>query len=337
MVFSRLSELFENIPHADVFCYAVEEKKGYSFHYCDDLNYFIEQYSTLEMKNHNEIFREGRPLKLFFDIDISKQDRLDLYKQTGLLKHFSLDTAEIVNELRRCITEFHVQMLKKTYILHTLMVLDSSEVNGKRSLHVMDHANHFKDPASMKIYYNGLRDFVKDNDDYTYMKYIDFGICSKNRLMRMIGSSKIEDPNRVLKPSRFTHRPHECGLSSKWFATHVDKHSTLIRMKKEAVVLKPPRPSLNDVDQKDMLKSCKGLIQDLNPETAVKRKDWYAIGSALHKCLDGSNDAFKLWIKFSKSNPESYCYDECVTEWNRGMCDKYNYSTLCYYSHRDSN
>jgi hypothetical protein len=216
------------------------------------------------------------------------------------------------------------------------MVLDASTVNGKRSLHVMDRNHHLANIADMRIYYEKFKAFIHARlEDYPCMRFIDFSVCSKNRLMRMAGSSKIKDPARVLRPCKTYHRPTK--LSVDFFATHVED-SIKISIKKPPVkkpkILStsqndPQTPSYNDT-----LETCKLLINGIKPAYSINRSDWFAIGSALHTALNGNQDGLDLWILHSKKNIETLDVEECKQEWSKGMSDKYTPATLLWYFKR---
>jgi len=139
-----------------------------------------------------------------------------------------------------------------------------------------------------------------------------------------------------LVPSKhYHHITDECNRD--FFATSVSDTSVKIRVKKAKKVKKKKEKAVDDdqdVPYSESLESCKMIINKINPIYAVKRSDWFAIGSALHTTLNGSEEAFNLWVQFSKKNTDTYDYDECVTEWDKGMTDKYKAGTLMWYFNR---
>lgn len=332
-MYSKLNLAIEAAPEG-AFIYSKETPGSkYLFGFCDDLEYFIEQYSGLarEEKRFYEVFLEDRPLKLFFDIDVGKKEQVCFMSASDVYREFQL-----------FIGDFHKVVLKQILPID-LMILDSSVVSGKISLHIQDLNNHWGNIGQMKQYYKLMKEFLdRRGSDYRYMKHIDFGICTKNRSMRIIDSHKVKSPLRVLKPARYccnTQRyPRVC---KEWFATHVSEDSNELVLKvtkaKEGGGVKKVGGTLSypELNDEEMYNQCKLALRGLKAETARQYKSWYAIGSALYATLGGSREGLDLWLKFSAKSPESFNKEECVEMWERGDMKGYTYGTIIHYFNQD--
>lgn len=328
-MYHKLVDLYENVEDTD-FIYSIEAGNGFMYSHCTDLDYFIEQYWSLPEldRTYQEIFQEHKPLKVFFDVDISKDDKNKIYKDTG---KWGISPSDVYQEFLLFIADFHTHVLDQ-YIMSNYCVLDSSDVNGKTSLHLMDQSNHWPDINTMKCYYDKLYNFMKcSGKTYDYMKFIDFGISTKNRNMRMIGSHKAKEPTRVLKPFREASSYKYKKTDKRWFVTHISFDSSELKLKI------PPKkvPKVNKkLTSQELLESCKHIINELCTDTATKYSSWYGVGSALYNTLDGSDEGLELFIQFSKLDKENYDEDEIIKLWDRGMSG-YNYGTLLYYFNKD--
>jgi len=334
-MYSKLNLAIEAAP-SGAFIYSKETPNSkYLFGFCDDLEYFIEQYQscvTEDEKRYYEVFLEDRPLKLFFDIDVGKKDQL-----------LFMSASDVYREFQLFIADFHRVVLRQI-IPVDLMILDSSVVSGKISLHIQDLNNHWVNVGQMKQYYSLMKEFLdRGGDNYKYMKFIDFGICTKNRSMRMIGSHKLKSPERVLTPAKYCcNTLRYPSLCKEWFATHIGSQSKKIVLKGSSKKTKKEEEGevggvclYPEFDDKEMLNQCRLAVSVLKPATAQAYKSWYAIGSALYTTLGGSREGLNLWLDFSAKSPDSFNKEECIEMWERGNMNGYKYGTLIHYFNQD--
>lgn len=205
------SENFDNtIDHrffsqAECFEYAEEKKIKHPFFYAFDddvskktfgvlpLPLFIQQYNTIpnENKNFYEILHQDYPIKEAYDIEILKEKFDDIF----------IDTPFNSNSLFQHFTDLHDDFTKSINANDPLFIITDSSTSTKLSLHILNEKNVFKNFTDNELYMNKFKHFIKnlDLEIYPICQCIDFSIVSKNKQMRIIGSSK-KDQDRPLKP-----------------------------------------------------------------------------------------------------------------------------------------
>jgi len=319
MTYYKLSNMLDEVDDK-CFMYAIETiNNKYQFDYCDDLDFFIEEYNKLpdEEKVLYEIFRENKPVKMFLDIDMPKT--------------WGVSSDDVYRDIMLLINEFNNKFFKDSNNTN-IAVLDSTQVSGKISLHILDFNNHFLNITDMKRYYVMFEDYAKKSRS-KYYQYIDFHIATKNRMMRMIGSHKRKDPTRILVPALYNCNSSIYPVNSKmWYATHIGKKSIpfsfeIIKIKKQTKLKKTENVNISDKD-------IKLYIGVYKKETATNYKSWWEISSAIYSILGDSGK--DLYLEFSKKAKDKYDEAGCEAYWdNRKFSDKFNNKILLKYFHKD--
>jgi len=174
----------------------IKEKSGCkNFYYSSNIYDFITYYNTLENKHIYEIIKSTRPMKLYFDIDYEYKptDCKDIFRPSDFYDVFS-----------DFFDSFCGSELSNDYVNTNFFVTDSS-TDKKVSLHIISNDIKFRNFEDLKIFMNKVRLYYEKNKhEYEeYLDSIDWSVYSKNRLMRLILSSKMNDNKRVLKVPMF--------------------------------------------------------------------------------------------------------------------------------------
>lgn len=146
----------------------------------ESLDEFLKVYSTIPDSNKNfyELIYSENPMCEYYDIDINVSDKTP--------EQVFLEFSSIRNDF--------VQYEMGLDDTPDWRITDSSRINDdgtkKISLHLLNRNYMFKNQTDIAFWYNKLSSFV--NTHYSHMSsFIDFCVKSKNRQMRMIGSSKM--------------------------------------------------------------------------------------------------------------------------------------------------
>lgn len=91
-------------------------------------------------------------------------------------------------------------------------------------------------------------------------------------------------------------------------------------------------PKLSDDKE---LETCKLLINSIKSERSDDYNEWFAIGSALHTTLEGSQEGLNLFLEFSQRCEEKYNETECRNVWGKMRESGYTKGTLIHYFNED--
>lgn len=293
-------------------------KKYYPF-----LNYekMIEFMQKQPIKHFYEVLKDER--KPYFDIEMYCEDTCD--GDLNLMK----------NEFQKIFIDelilYFNKKLKKDLNLFSVNISDSSGFSSQKnkykiSFHVV--LSGFKmSTMNMKLLHKDFLNHLKKTKsklcDYGKLEQIiDRNVYKSNQLWRMVGSSKINEPDRIMS---FVNNQELTKHLVGYFEGNEEnidlKHLEEKYVKKQYKIPKKIELNEGEKDEKDEMEqnnefsSKRGdveyvLFECINSERANDYHDWFVIGAALH---NANSEWLDLYIKWSK---QSYKYEK----WTDNIC-----------------
>ena len=264
----------------------------------------------LRDRNFYEIIIDDKPVKLFYDIDISPAfENMVLYNQLVL---------EVIN--------ITILSMKELYNVHDIemedfAVLDSTgekrTENGvitKTSIHiVLVNKVRFKNVVYMKNYVNfvfsSTGGYVKDKIDF----HIDFGVYRNRGSLRIPGSTK-KGENRYITVNT-NHSELDCLLTY----TEDDDYSDLQILvkptkrnnkRKEEQIIRSLQESIPDNQLSDD-EFFRKVVDALPTSLAADYNSWISVGIKLYTA--GASE--KFWHDFSQKCIRDYNYTAAHSKW----------------------
>jgi hypothetical protein len=235
IVYTRQSEAFENaIDNQFFFASDINDKGSKEYGSILDVDSFLKVYGKQSRKNFYEVIKEKQPRYEYFDVDIKFEPGDSVKTPEQVFKLF-----------------YNIHNKYKRYagydFADDFYITDSSKINKKVSLHIVNRAICFKDLEEHKKFMDDFKSY-KDSHFPEDNIGVDYSVYSSNRCMRIIDSSKYGE-NRPLGPAHF-HYDSKCAGFEKFFITNVDKHS----LKKSNVIL--------NKHQKEQEKEVKKVVKE---------------------------------------------------------------------------
>jgi P4 family phage/plasmid primase-like protien len=128
---------------------------------------------------------------------------------------------------------------------------------------------------------------------------------------------------------------------------------SIIPFGREVQSLKPTLPSFNKINKKktkqnninkqvnddfffsENIKKIKSLVNLLASSRAENYSEWMKVGWILYNIGDGCDDAFNIWLDFSKRSSK-YDEDSCIKTWERMVTKNLTIGSLILYAETDS-
>lgn len=150
---------------------------------------------------------------------------------------------------------------------------------------------------------------------------IDANIYTNNRVFRMKGHHKINEPLRILKPAEGCEAINE----SDYFVTVISPNAKLLDIPLLPKQKSSVKQNNNNNNKNNIIK-----ILDIIDVIKINRKEWVSIGIALKK--EFGDNGLHMFDAFSQKF-ECYNYDEMLKDWN-SFTSEYSYSigTLYHYA-----
>ena len=280
-------------------------KRTYLFGSSLNAGTFLTTYNKCEHKHFYEMITDNIPIYEYYDLDL-KITKESKYTNEYLITWF--------NNLRN---EF-IKINYPSYEKPTEFVITTASNEKKLSLHILNRNLIFNNKESLKVWYNSLKEFVYtfyDNDPLK--ESLDFSVCSNNRTMRIVNSTKFDQPERPLRFYNEGYYPINTLITTAQNDLSLqDKLITLCKEEKSIIkVTKNINPSFE-------LSSIPELLSLLSPNRAGDYNDWIKVGWALKSTNDNTLlDIFKEW---SKDNANTKNSKRCEDLWNS-------------YTHRENN
>lgn len=175
-----------------------------------------------KQKHFYEFILPNKPCCLYFDLDMElskvEQQTIDLEKEeeskllAGNIRESVLNKGKLMNATE-CKDSF-INTLRK-YMQRSDIKFNCIEAsNGnKTSLHIKITNLYVENNEHLVHFYSNFKEYVKNNlpTDYAYLyTIIDFSVKSRNRMMRMVGSSKLrQDGKHIREFKEFKNSHHK--------------------------------------------------------------------------------------------------------------------------------
>jgi P4 family phage/plasmid primase-like protien len=186
-VFTTQKMAFEEAQKkGEKFYFAVDKGEGGKKEYgsCTDPDTFMLGYENQKIKNFYELLHENSPVCEYYDIDMSAEDNIN-----------NLTSEEYFEMFQGIHSQFANEELGLTFQKANWKITDSSR-DGKISLHLINRSRVWKNNQETNYWYSLFERFLKIQ--YPSLVLFDTAVKSKNRCMRLIGSSKFGQ-NRPLQ------------------------------------------------------------------------------------------------------------------------------------------
>lgn len=183
-------------------------RKGKSFGFTKNFNSFYTIYSSLEVKNFYELVKEDIPRYEYYDIDYVIDEDNFLSAERIFLQF---------NSIRNEFIDHAGFDLPATQ----WRITDSSVIGKKVSIHLVNRSTIWTDAENTKAWYHAFDEYLKEYYPEWRKKLFDICVCSRNRSMRMIGSSKLGQ-NRPLRKA-YWHAVSKNAPDSEFFIQITDE------------------------------------------------------------------------------------------------------------------
>jgi len=285
------------------------------FYFCKNILHFMEYYKRLQNKHIYEIIKHDRPIKLYFDLDYKYKptDRRDIYRPSDFVDYFE--------------TFFESFIAKELPEYNDMLIyyITDSSTDKKVSLHIICPNFVFLNFNEMKIFMNKIRHFTekeKDDIDENLLESLDFAVYSRNRLMRIIHSSKINESSRTLEVPMFHSYSWERKLqTSNFLISFVENRSNFFEIPKQwrklkTIVSAKKQKTIDNLLYKsivDLTENKPELIHtndemqyllNLIPEEYVEEYEKWIYMIFLLKKLNVNNEDIHLWCSSSEKYQE---------------------------------
>ena len=150
--------------------------------------------------------------------------------------------------------------------------------------------------------------------------------------------------NRELQDVKF-----ESIFGDKFIAKHLSIHlatrttSNFIALKPEEIIMSTPKHKVektiyqNKRLTSESIQDAKILLCFVDKERADSRSSWFDIGACLFNICGASEDAYQLWLDFSKRCPNKFNEEECRRIWDQEFKpSNRTLGTIIYYAMQDN-
>ena len=276
----------------DKFFFSCDINAGASKKYgsCPTADQFLSIYNSIPnggRKNFYEMLKHDLPRFEYYDIDCIKDDPTRCYSMLKPENYFDL----FVRVRNSVLEKFGINPAK--YPCEWIVSDSSKRMDDgkfKYSFHVINRKMIFQNLQETHAWYTAFAKYMKKNVDYDDI--IDTTVCSKNRLMRLLNSSKFGQ-NRPLKPAEW-HSSRNAPI-----------HKFLITNVKEADFKNPSNLIFGQVPE---------IAIQLAEEKAEKEKALLASREARNKRApdEGANESLFFQMLDALNDGRFEDYNSCI-------------------------
>ena len=267
-----------------------------------NINSFLTYYNTLDnkSKNYYEMVRLDSTFYMYFDLDLKLDENNKHFTNEDLFFWFEDQYKQFLSTV--C-----------NKIIRTKWIITTASNESKISLHLLNTESIFNKTQTFKRFYALFKEYISKNvpTNHPFIKSIDWCVCSNNRAMRIIHSSKM-----------FTNRPFK--IWHDYHLRYVDPIETFITNaindplieQKLIKIDENETPIENKNEYKTPIKNkhnsnIQNLLTILDKDMVDEYENWIIITMALkHSGYD--IDTLKNWSKQSSKYKEK----ECEKIWN---------------------
>lgn len=292
-----------------------EHTKCYSS--SNDIHSFIDYYMTIpdSKKHFYETVYEGTNFYEFYDLDVHIPENIQnnyMYTNMKLFTWFTTIHTEFTQSMN---------MRKPNWIITT------ASDHTKLSLHLVNRNACFKDNQTFKQYYASFKSYVHSfvQKEHEFFKAIDWLMSSKNRNLRLIGSTKFKGTRRLvywkehhtedipLHYSFVTDANNDSDIDNKCIT-----HEICSKLFSPPILPKEPRP-LKEGEKKEVKSfntSEKYVINNIQTDSSY-------ISELLSLLSNERADDYEDWLKVSFALKHSHCDVEYFKQFSK-RSPKYN-------------
>lgn len=192
---------------------------------------FLEEVYSKNPKNFYQVVREDKPVREYYDIDMDgKFDPEDWETENiKVVKDFLHNRNNVDRENN---PSSYSSLNKDDFIILT------SHKPEKLSFHLYSKQTAFKSLEQNKLFAEKLKEFVPA---------IDLSVYSKNRAMRLVGNSKMKEPDRPLKPIFGGN----IGIMDTWIELPNKHNFKIIKIRAPPVFKHKPSEDLGDLEDQE--------------------------------------------------------------------------------------
>ena len=300
------------------------KKRTYLFGHHQTVGTFLSFYNSLEndKKHFYEIITDDIPIYEYYDLDL-KIDENSFHTNETLL-HWFLSLRKEFIKTSSLITHDNEDLIITTASNHK-----------KISLHILNRAVIFNNKNSLKHCYEQLKHFVHSFYENDPLKHsVDFSVCSSNRSMRIIHSSKFDHPDRPLKllfdkdVNEEQIYPYHTFINNARYDLKLEDKTVSFEIASK-VITKTTNNVLPSYSENSIIE----LLELLSPDRAGDYNDWIKVGWALKKAgID--IQVFKDWSRENSSTK----FNRCDELWNsfQDCEDGVSLGTIHYFAKLDN-
>jgi len=277
----------------------------------------------------NELIREDRPCVEYYDLDGKWSDgwsSIDEYILEFL-------------KLRSRYSESTLNIINKEGVRYDDLIITQACNEKKLSLHIIIRKHwYFNSTSDQRTWANSFSDWIKEKYPDSKIS-IDTSVYNKNSIMRCVGSCKVDDLSRPFRPYGLSKKIKDerlfyCSYVEKFFGVVGEVSYMYLPLTVPSQKVETPLKEFPELTSSEELDTCKAIVKILKQERSDVYNDWFAIGSALHTVLNGSEEGLILFKEFS-SRSSKYVEKNCENLWGK-FKGEYKKGTLIYYFNKDN-
>lgn len=308
----------------------IGDRFTYEYTSFSSINDFLNFSNKYKGKHHfNEIIRQNKPCVEYYDIDGSWNDFSSIQECLCLFIKLRCDFGQEQGETDR--------------VLYDDLIVTEACNSSKLSLHIIIRKGnkYFENTDDQRRWQNNFSDWLGD------MFKHDLSVYNKNSIMRCINSSKVSDPDRILKPWGHSKRIKNKRLffcsyipiyyygRSEYNTPPIPNGLPINVVRKETKVVTVKR---DPIEFPELVENLTHIIDTISPTRASEYDTWFAISASIKSVLGDCQDAFDLYHYFSEQCIEKYNQDDCTRQWDNIKAEQYNkfsIATLYRFYHLD--
>lgn len=328
-VYSKLMMAMENRGSGIIVAVdeQVDERKFKKYQVHKDYKEIIINMKSRLPTHYYEVILAGEKCNFAIDLDIE-----DTFGRENPIERVNYIVEVVTNAMKDYIkTAMEIEGIETKAI-----ILESPATEKKESYHIIfrvtcgDKNVYFQDNSTnCRNFY----EYIKINKGIE-MLGVDKSMYIKNKLFRMMGSSKIEYPDNLLtliEPQSINPLETLCSyIEDKPNNIVINKTVSISKTKKEKKVVEK-------VDYKNQ-NTIEELLMCVN--TPKNYDEWHKLGILLYCVFEGNNEGLELFKKYGKTKAPEH-YDEAVYKkswdgYNTLEECRYSIGTLYYLAKRDN-
>ena len=324
-IYTKLKLAIENIKNGVIIAsdYQCDDKIVKQFQVLQNYAQVEKLFKKKDNSHYYEIFLENKKCNFIQDLDIKDQDGLDDPEQR---------LYDIIDKTKIYLKEYcEIQLIKNVKI--ECITLESPKTETKASYHIIYRISKNDINYYFHNFHIGCKNFYEwlIKEKKITLLGID-NIYTKNRCLRILGSSKLQFPENKLITKFNGDKLLTLGSFIDEKETDVVINNLSIKKPKKVekeVVVEIEEINIDLID---------GLLNCLDNNRAVDYNEWNKIGILLYCIYNGAVQGLDKFDKFSQRCPEKYDKQNIENHWeNYSNVDKLmTLGSLHYFAKSDN-